>query len=158
MTRMMVGRRYCNSLPLGETHAQAAVRAQLRSWERIEVTGVFSSLLKKRARNRWPRAPRELRQRLVAAGGMSGCCLLHCCRMRYRSRLTGRGSSGRDRLFGGARTQAKHDSRCSKKGKCFHSLNSFVEDSAQVTWADVFLAKFFLCYATGTSRPSSLEA
>jgi hypothetical protein len=96
------------------------------------------------------------RSRLVA-GAPSSRCLLRRCRLRYRRRLVSRGGRGRGRLRG-ARTQPKHDSRCGKKDKYFHSLNSFVECSAQMSQTDVFLAKFFFDYATGTSRPSSLEA
>ena len=64
----------------------------------------------------------------------------------------------RCRWFAGARAKAKYDSGCSQKDKYFHSLDSFVESSAQMPQPDVFLAKFFADYATGTSRPSSLEA
>jgi hypothetical protein len=49
----------------------------------------------------------------------------------------------RCRWFAGARAKAKYDSGCSQKDKYFHSLDSFVESSAQMPQPDVFLAKFF---------------
>src|SRR5882762_1709321 len=97
---------------------------------------------KKRARTHSGRAlPVNRRSRLVA-GAPSSRCLLRRRRLRYRGSLVSRGGRGRGRLRG-ARTQAKHDSGCGKKDKYFHSLNSFVECSAQASRTDVFLANFF---------------
>jgi hypothetical protein len=62
----------------------------------------------------------DLRSRLVA-GAAGSCCLLGRRRVCYRGSLVSRGGRGRDRLLG-ARTQAKHDSRCGKKDEYFHSL------------------------------------
>src|SRR5438477_9251730 len=59
----------------------------------------------------------NVRWRLVAGGASRRCLLLHRW-LRYRGSLVSGG--GRDRLLG-TRTQAKHDSRCRKKDKYFHS-------------------------------------
>jgi len=67
----------------------------------------------------------------LVAGGASCCCLLRRRRLCHRGTLVSCGGRGRGRLRG-ARTQAKHHSRCGKKDEYFHSLKSFVESSAQM--------------------------